>query len=286
MRDPIFDSLALIWRPVMLATVDEFRQVPSASSAEYKVAIKSIIREFGADALLLISEPELEMFLGEDKDVFDCPVVTCGKTVLELGMDKLETARQLASIGIAVPWTVDADIDLPIALPCIMKPRSGCGSKFVTIVRNDVEVNFYRGNKSGCIFQELLLPDNQEITCGVYRSLDKKVAVIQFRRTLVGGMTGWAEVIKDPEIDVMCTKIADAFDLVGSMNVQLRITDKGPRIFEINPRFSSTVLMRHKLGFSDVVWSLDELEGTALVFPDVPAGVTLAKVQDVVILKQ
>ena len=31
---------------------------------------------------------------------------------------------------------------------------------------------------------------------------------------------------------------------------------EGPRIFEINPRFSSTVMMRHAIGFSDVAWML------------------------------
>ena len=29
-------------------------------------------------------------------------------------------------------------------------------------------------------------------------------------------------------------------------------------VFEINPRFSSTVGMRHKVGFSDLIWSIQE----------------------------
>ena len=42
-------------------------------------------------------------------------------------------------------------------------------------------------------------------------------------------------------------------------NIQLR-TNRGKAIgFEINPRFSSSMLFRHLLGFEDLQWSLDEL---------------------------
>ena len=40
-------------------------------------------------------------------------------------------------------------------------------------------------------------------------------------------------------------------DFFGPANFQLILTKKGPMIFEINPRFSSTVLMRNYLGFTD-----------------------------------
>jgi carbamoyl-phosphate synthase large subunit len=52
--------------------------------------------------------------------------------------------------------------------------------------------------------------------------------------------------------------VAKALQLRGSINIQLRLRDGYPYIFEINPRFSSTVVARHKLGFSDVLWSLQD----------------------------
>lgn len=63
------------------------------------------------------------------------------------------------------------------------------------------------------------------------------------------------------------------------MNVQLRLTDHGPRVFEINPRFSSTVLMRHRLGFSDVLWAIDEAQGKTLTYPLIPDKGTMVRVQ-------
>ena len=54
-------------------------------------------------------------------------------------------------------------------------------------------------------------------------------------------------------------QIAESLDLFGSINIQLRLVEKeGPMVFEINPRFSSTVGMRHMIGFSDLIWSIEE----------------------------
>ena len=58
--------------------------------------------------------------------------------------------------------------------------------------------------------------------------------------------------------------MAVKLNLVGSINVQLRITNHLPKIFEINPRFSSTVLFRHLFGFKDLEWSIKDLFGIAL----------------------
>ena len=38
------------------------------------------------------------------------------------------------------------------------------------------------------------------------------------------------------------------------MNIQLRLTDDGPIVFEINPRLSSTLVFRDMLGFKDLEW--------------------------------
>ena len=53
-------------------------------------------------------------------------------------------------------------------------------------------------------------------------------------------------------------------DLTGSINVQLRIQENIPKIFEINPRFSSTVLFRHLFGFEDLIWSIEDSMGYIL----------------------
>jgi carbamoyl-phosphate synthase large subunit len=108
------------------------------------------------------------------------------------------------------------------------------------------------------VAQELLSDPSQEFTCALFRAGDPaSVRTIVFRRVLVGGLTGRARVEEVPAITALLCLVAEAAELTGSINVQLRLTRAGPRIFEINPRFSSTVMMRHRLGFQDVVWALN-----------------------------
>jgi len=68
------------------------------------------------------------------------------------------------------------------------------------------------------------------------------------------------------------------------MNVQLRLTEQGPRVFEINPRFSSTVLMRHRIGFSDVLWSIQEAEGDQIKFPIINNQKIMVRTQSAAVL--
>ena len=131
----------------------------------------------------------------------------------------------------------------------------------------------------------MLEPFTKEITCALYKTKTHEFTSIQFERLLVGGLTGWARVIKDDAVTNLLGVIADGLDFKGSINVQLRITKKGPLVFEINPRFSSTAYMRHKLGFTDVLWSVNEFFNEPIKLKEVSMGTTLVRNQDVMVLK-
>lgn len=81
------------------------------------------------------------------------------------------------------------------------------------------------------------------------------------RRVLSGGLTARGEVIKDTVIESYVRAIASVLELNGVINVQLRLTRDGPRLFEINPRLSSTLVFRDKMGFSDLRWWVRDTVG-------------------------
>ena len=107
---------------------------------------------------------------------------------------------------------------------------------------------------------ELLLPEEEEYTCGLFRSRSGEIRSITIRRRLQGGYTCAGKVVFDQELETYLHQIAEALRLRGSINVQLKWTMKGPVAFEINPRFSSTVLFRHLLGFQDLIWAMKDLK--------------------------
>lgn len=259
--------------------VDQFELVPSASELGYLEAIKNIVIKYSVDVVIPMSEPELGAALPFLELNPGVKWITAGERVVAAGLDKLKTVQAISSLGMPTPWTKPVREGRPIAYPCIMKNRFGSGSRAVFTVSNDEDVDYLVKRYPDAIFQELLEPADREVTCAVYRRKDGDVASLLMLRRLTGGFTGWAKVIKDDETSRMCEDIARGLDLYGSMNIQLRLTDSGPRVFEINPRFSSTLLMRHRIGFTDVLWALDEAEGKAVAFPEILDNRIMVRVQ-------
>lgn len=266
--------------------VGKLYRAPRAADPRYEEWLNDLIHQEHVDFCIPMSEAELlQLTQYQTGGLGGATLIMANARAIDVGSDKLATSRFLASIGCATPWTIPAEeFDGTGHLPCIFKPRRSAGSKAIFVCRNAGEVSFYRDRYPAAVLQELLLPDDHEVTCAIFRDKAGRTAVLQLLRTLVGGFTGWAQVVEEPEILAQCTRIAEQLDLSGSINAQLRVTRDGPRIFEINPRFSSTALIRHRMGFQDVVWSLQEALGMPVKFHHPSAGTTAVRVQGAVVL--
>ena len=260
--------------------VNHFKVIPSAGETDsYLGNLQSLVAEFGINYLIPTSESEIETISNNIERFKDIHVIYPGAKVVERCVDKYITNKFLSSIGLPVPWTTTAQENVPVDYPCIFKGRKGAGSKVLFTVESADEALFLVKRYPDGIFQELLLPHDNEITCGVFRSKNNKIAVLQFQRVLNEGTTSWAKTVYHQDIKDMCKFVAEKLELEGSMNVQLRLTDDGPRIFEINPRFSSTVYMRHLIGFDDVVWSIRDAKGLGFDFPNISPGIECVRTQ-------
>ena len=238
------------------------------SHPDYLQSLESFIKSHNIDLIIPISEPELRFF--SDQKILNkigrANMITASSLALEIGFDKFKTADFLKREHLPFPETFLAKSLKEINnFPVILKSRTGSGSKDIHKINSNEEFLFYtKNNLDEYIVQEYICDNEGEFTCGVFRSNSKEIRTQIFKRKLSSGYSGYGEEIENINITNLLEKIAMKLDLTGSINVQLRIHENIPKIFEINPRFSSTVLFRHLFGFEDLIWSIEDSMGCIL----------------------
>ena len=245
---------------------DACEVLPPADADDYFERLGDLVKTYAIDVIVPMSEAEIEHFAkaGYLQNFLSCDVITANALAIRTGLDKFSTYEMLKHSGLPAPWTGIVGQYKALSFPCIVKPRRGQGGKGIVQVQA-ANAAAIEATRKGDIWQELILPDDAEFTCGLYRAAPgADIRTIIFARQLQGGVTRTAKVVEDARINALLRDIADAVELTGAINVQLRVDAEGPKVFEINPRFSSTVGFRDRLGFKDFVWSVQARKGLAI----------------------
>ncbi|MGI8892269.1 MAG: ATP-grasp domain-containing protein [Bacteroidia bacterium] len=242
---------------------DHFVKVKPCHFDDYLQELSKVIEKFNIHIVLPASEPELRWLTDNQliNQLLGRILITANLRSMDVGFDKYTTAKFLKENQLPFPETdLISEIISPV-LPLIVKSRKSSGSKSLFFVSDQEEFKFLKRKYPDYIVQEVLENENEEYTCGLFRDMREQTRTLVYRRKLMGGFSGFGTVVYDKTIENLLLKIADFLDLRGSINVQLRLSTKGPVVFEINPRFSSTVMFRHMMGFKDVIWCIEDRLG-------------------------
>ena len=119
----------------------------------------------------------------------------------------------------------------------MLKPRRG-GTRtrgvFVAQTEPELERCRSRVNPESYVAQELI--EGDEYTCGSVTLDGRCHGTIVMRRILRDGDTYKAFVVTDERLHALVKAVAEALGPVGPCNVQLRVRDGTPYVFEINAR--------------------------------------------------
>ena len=269
--------------------VEEFFHSPSATNKrEYTEFLKNIVLNKQIDYIFPSSEVELEFFnenAGIFRDINACIIIN-SKEVLDNFLDKYSTSIFFREHGLPFARTfLVKEYSGDLSYPLIMKKNKGSGSKVVLIIKSDEELVFYteKYKDDDMIIQEYLGNPDEEYTIGIFAD-GINCYSIAFRRYLSSdvGVTIYAELTIDKDIEKLGNAIAHAVNLEGAINVQVRKTDRGYIPFEINPRISGTAYVRHRFGFKDVQWCLDLEENQAIEYsPLYKSGIAIRTIKEV-----
>ena len=269
---------------------DKFYQVPLAKEEQnYLAEFKRIVLKENVAIIIPTVDREfslLSKYKNEFSDSLNCHVLINDSDEINRFNDKWSSYEWYVKHGIPTPKSFlineskDLD-DLAMDYPMIIKPREGGGSRSIFKINSFQDIEKYIEVVPTPLLQEYLFPDNEEYTAGTFRTLDNEIYTVILKRTLKFGMTNTAQIVLDNELNNFAKDVILKTNLIGSNNIQFRVTAEGPKVLEINPRFSGTTGIRAHFGFNDVeMWINQALAKGKIQKPKIKEGFVLRYMEE------
>jgi carbamoyl-phosphate synthase large subunit len=185
---------------------------------------------------------------------------------LEVTLDKLALARRCAA-HVRVPRTEclgEATDPASWTYPVIVKPRTGSGSRDISVVRSG-DALAGLGAPAGFLVQEYLPGDEYSIDVLADASGRVVASVPRDRTRVDSGVSVAGRTIHDAELEDFGGAVVTATGVTYVSNVQCRRDRAGrPALLEVNPRFPGAMPLTVASGVDMPRMALDSLRGIAL----------------------
>jgi carbamoyl-phosphate synthase large subunit len=268
LRETEYDLVALDADPLAagLYGIQSAYLIPYAASDNF---IPSLLRICDSEKITLLF-PGLDaelLKLSRSRDLFrelGTQVVISRPEVIEMADNKLTTFKKLHALGINIPETIELTefSGAEIMFPVIVKQKVGgarSSNVFYLEKRSSFDdfINNLKKPRENFVVQKYIGGD--EYTCGSVSFDGACHGVVVMRRVLRNGDTykSFSErnaVLEDLVLDI-CNKIKP----MGACNVQLKLEQGIPYVFEINARCSGTTASRALCGFNEPKMIADKI---------------------------
>jgi carbamoyl-phosphate synthase large subunit len=156
--------------------------------------------------------------------------------------DKHATCRTLAAHGVNAAETYLPDaLPMDPEFPLFIKPRVGRGGVGAFAIRHQRDLDFFLDYVPDPVVQRYL--HGPEFTIDLLCNFGgEPLAVVPRERVVIrAGVVDRARTSAAAELIELGLACARAFRFIGPINIQCRIVDGRPVVFEINPRFSGGI---------------------------------------------
>lgn len=240
-------------------------KIPYASSPDYIGRLMELMKKEGCSMMFPGLDAELPK-LAAHREQFQkegLTLVVSSPEVVEISDNKLLTSRFLEEAGLPAPQTCDysniLDGSASMSFPFILKPKKGgTRSKNVFLVKKQEDLDTLQHlSPEEFIAQEYI--EGDEYTCGSVSFDGECFGVIIMRRILRDGDTYKCYVEFNPVIEEAIHRVIRHLKPFGPLNIQLRMKNGQPYIFELNARCSGTTAARAISGFNEPAFIADYL---------------------------
>lgn len=223
---------------------DRSYEVPLSSDPSYLEAIERLCQAEQVRLIVPTIDDELpvfakarERFAAQGIRVAVSPAVTA-----DICNDKYATCVHLQQHSIVaaesfLPSTLPAEPPMPL----FVKPRFGRGSIGAFPVKTRRELEFFLEYVPDPVVQTFL--SGPEFTIDMLCDFEgRPLSIVPRERVVIrAGVTDRGRTVQDPSLVALALACARALEFHGAVNVQCRVVNGRPVVFEINPRFSGGI---------------------------------------------
>jgi len=254
-----------------LYRADQAVIIPRVEESGALASIIGLIQQYEIDLVMIGSEFDLSFFATYKPEIeakSAAIVIVAPPNTVAVADDKWLTTQFLREHGLPfaeafLPANIGeaAHVAEMWGYPVVLKTRRGTSSRHVHIVYSYDDLLKRYGETPLPMLQRLVgVPSSElncEYTCSVFRTGDGSlVGPFTARRTVRGGTSWQIEVAEYVVLHRPLLEIANSIDYVGSLNIQLMLTEQGAIPFELNARFSGTTAVRAHFGFNEPAMAL------------------------------
>jgi carbamoyl-phosphate synthase large subunit len=223
---------------------DRSYEVPLSTDSDYLTTIETICRDERVGLIVPTIDDELLLFAEVARRFADAgtQVAVSRPTTIGACNDKYQTWRVLSARGLPVAETyLPSDLPATRSCPLFIKPRFGRGGVGAFPVRNERELAFFLQYVGDPVLQPYL--NGPEFTIDVLSDFTGRVLSVVPRERVVirAGVVDRGRTVHDEVLISLGARCAESLECVGAINIQCRIVEGQPVIFEINPRFSGGI---------------------------------------------
>ena len=261
-----YDPYYVDSNPVLKHIYPEMKlyEAPSVSDKAYKGFITKLCKANKIEVYIPLIDEELILAIQVGQEI-GIHVLTPTASFTKLCLDKFELMRKLAELDISTNLTYKGNnFSWQVPAPIFVKPNIGRGSRGIRKRMSKEQLDAYyaleRYKPSDVIIQPFI--DGTEYTIGVVTNTKDQVLSISPKKVIIKkGVTISAVTENNLTIERIANKINEYLKPKGPFNIQLFLTASlTPVIFEINPRFSTTLALSYEAGLDEISLLINNYE--------------------------
>lgn len=242
-----------------------FIEAPLVREQAYENLVIDLIRQKGIDYYIPLIDEELPIAKAQIAKSVPVHVVAPELSLIDLCLNKYELMKFLKAKKLSfIESYLGSEFEEQLPFPVFVKPVSGRGSRGIRKVNSKEQLNAYYALEGYAPEDVLVQPliEGHEYTVGVTTNNLNKILCIGSKRIISKrGITQMAVTENNSQINELAQRLVEIMQPKGPINIQLFLTEEGEiKIFEINPRFSTTTILEIEAGVNVVKEYLDHVD--------------------------